>query len=256
MAAFNLRLLGGFALEKWSGAVDRSLSQPRAEAVLAVLAVCGTLGCTRERLIGLLWPEKDQASARHGLRDALYAIRGCVGRGAIPSGGELLYLDGTVVSCDVQRFLHALEESRLEDAVAAYGGLLLDGFHLHEAHPLERWLDGERSRLFRERQGAIKDLARTAETAGRWDAAATWWAHGIAADPYDTRLVARRMVTLARSGDRANAIQEGEAHRALLQAELEIVPDGAFLEQLERIRNGEVGPEILTRAAIDRATRW
>ena len=72
---FRLRVLGGFALEGPSGAAPPTRPQRRGDAVLAVLAVCGDLGCTRERLVALLWPESDEARAQQGLRDALYAIR-------------------------------------------------------------------------------------------------------------------------------------------------------------------------------------
>jgi hypothetical protein len=66
------------------------LAQRQAEAVLAVLAVWGDLGCSRERLLALLWPENDEASARHGLRDALHAIRQALGPGALPSVRRLV----------------------------------------------------------------------------------------------------------------------------------------------------------------------
>src|SRR5438477_403831 len=82
---FRLRVLGGFALERLSGAAAPAMPKRRAGAVLAVLAVCGDLGCTRERLLALLWPENDEASARYGLRDAIYAIRRALGSGAVPS---------------------------------------------------------------------------------------------------------------------------------------------------------------------------
>jgi hypothetical protein len=47
---YRLRVLGGFALDGPPGGAT-ALSKRRAEAVLAVLAVSGDLGCTRERLL-------------------------------------------------------------------------------------------------------------------------------------------------------------------------------------------------------------
>ena len=147
---FRLRVLGGFALEGPSGARTPALPKRRAQATLAVLAVCGDLGCTRERLLALLWPESDEASARHGLRDALHAIRRALGPEAVPSSGSQLRLDPSVVSSDAQSFMEALGSGRPPDAVAVYGGPLLDGFHVDDAPEFERWLDGERTRLARE----------------------------------------------------------------------------------------------------------
>ena len=66
---FRVRVLGGFALEGLNGSPTPSLPKRRAEAVLAVLAVSGDMGCTRERIAALLWPESDEERARAGLRD-------------------------------------------------------------------------------------------------------------------------------------------------------------------------------------------
>ena len=222
---FRLRLLGGFALEGPSGAATDQLAQRRGEAVLAVLAVCGGLGCTRERLIALLWSESDEAHARHNLRDALHAARRALGLDTVRTLGDTLRLDPTAVTSDVMEFAEALTAGRLDEAVASYRGPLLDGFHVSGAPQFERWVDDERARLLRECLEAIKRLAKKAEHEGRWDGAAEWWARAAELDRYNTRFVVRRIVALARGGDRANAINEGEAHCDLLKSDLELDPD-------------------------------
>ena len=241
-----VRVLGGFALEKPTGELELSLSRPRALAVLAVLTVAGSLGCTRDRLIGLLWSEKDEERARHNLRDAVYAIRTALGSEALTGQGDALHLNPTMVDSDVYRFTTAMKEGRHAEAIALYAGPLLDGFHIDEAPEFERWLDGERTHLLRERQQAAKQLAREAEQEEHWDAAAGWWARAVEVDPCNSRLVIRRMVALWRAGDRANAIEEGEAHRTLLRVELDIEPDAAFMEMLTQIRDGGGSVQFFT----------
>jgi DNA-binding SARP family transcriptional activator len=238
----RLHVLGGFALEGDSGAAMPPLPTRRAEAALALLAVCGSLGCTRARLIALLWPDRDESHARHNLRDALHAIRRGLGHDVVQSQGDTLHLDPAMVTSDVHDFEEALKAGRLADAVAAYRGPLLDGFDLDASREFERWLDDERSRLFRDCLEAVKRLAKKAEQDGRWDAAADWWARAVALDRYSSRFVMRRMVSLARGGDRANALKEGETHLDLLQSDLELDPDASFVEEMNRIRSGEVGP--------------
>lgn len=234
-------MLGGFALERPSDAAAPSLPQRRAQATLALLGVSGDLGCSRERVLGLLWPESDQARARHNLRDVLYAIRRALGPDAVLATGDTLRLEPSLVTSDVQEFDRALATARLADAVTLYGGPLLDGFHIDDAPDFERWVDDERARLFRECQHALKRLAKKAEHEERWDDAAYWWERAVAGDRFNSRLVVRRMLALTRAGDRANAIQEAEAHCLLLANELQLEPDDAFLEELDRIRSGEVG---------------
>ena len=235
-------MLGGFALE--GGAAQRAIHLPqrRAEALLAILALSRDLGCTRDRVIALLWSERDAGPARHNLRDVLHELRRALGADVVGTGGDVLRLDPTQIVSDVGQFAEALAAGRLADAVAAYRGPLLDGFHLTSAPEFERWVDGERARLLRECLEATKALAKGAEQEQRWDAAAQWWARAVALDPYNSRLVVRRIVALARGGDRANAIKEGETHCERLRSDLELEPDPSFLEELQRIRSSGAGP--------------
>lgn len=239
---YRLLLLGGFAVEGDGARRAIHLSQRRAEALLAILALSGDLGCSRDRVIALLWSERDAGRARHNLRDVLHAIRRALGRDAVLGAGDALRLDPASVTSDVQQFAEALRAGRAGEAVALYHGPLLDGFHLASAPEFERWVDDERGQLFRECLEATKGLAKAAEQEQRWDAAAECWARAVALDPYNSRLVVRRIVALARGGDRANAIKEGETHIELLRADLELEPDPSFLEELQRIRTGGLGP--------------
>jgi DNA-binding SARP family transcriptional activator len=236
----TLLILGGFALDQPTAPTGGFVSQ-RAGAVLAVLAVAGELGCTRGRLVGLFWPESTDAFARHSLRDELYRIRQALGADAILAQGDTLRLNPACVASDVQQFDKALAAGAWSDAVGVYRGLLLAGFHLDNAPEFEHWLERERARLFRECKSAIEALAAVAERAAKWRKAAEWWGRALELDPYDTRLVVRRVLALAHSGDRANAIMEGEEHRRLLKKEMELDPDPAFLEELMRIRRGDFG---------------
>jgi DNA-binding SARP family transcriptional activator len=236
-----LRVFGGFALSDPADERGRRLPQRRAEALLAVLAVAGDLGASRDRLVGLFWPENTQALARHALRDALWVIRQVVGPDAILATGDTLVLNPDVVSSDVQHFAQAVAAHAWSEAVVTYRGPLLAGFHVDEAPEFERWLDAERARLFRQCKWALESLAAEAERAVKWRDAARWWGRALELDPYDTRLVVRRVVALAHSGDRANALKEGEEHRHRLEVEMELQPDPAFLEELARVRRGEIG---------------
>ncbi len=249
---YQLRVLGGFTLRQQSGAAMSMLPLTRAEAVLAVLAVCGDLGCTRERLIALLWPESDEAHSRHSLRDVLNALRHALGADAVFAKGEHLRLNPSVVTSDVCEFLQSLSAGRQRDAVGVYGGSLLEGFHVDSAPEFERWLDGERSRLAREYGEALEHLAATAERSGAWSEAVKWWARAVEHDPVNSRVVLRHLSALAAAGDRANALKAGDAHLRRLREELDIEPDREVLTGIERLRRGEpvAPPERLAAPAV------
>jgi DNA-binding SARP family transcriptional activator len=200
------------------------------------------MGCTRDRMIAFFWPESDKAHGRHNLRDAVYSLRSTLSRDAVIGQGDVLRLNPTIIAADVAEFNRALSAGRLADAADMYTGPLLDGFHIDAVPEWERWIEGERTRLLQDCLGAFKRLAKKAENQERWDEAARWWGRAVALDSFNSRLVVRRIMALGRRGDRANAIQEGEAHIRLLRSELDLDPDPSFLEELERIRQGDLGP--------------
>jgi DNA-binding SARP family transcriptional activator len=236
--AYHLRVLGGFALEGPAGAPTVALPQRRAEAVLAVLAVSGSMGCSRERLVSLLWQERDEAHARHGLRSTLHAVRRALGSDAVAVAGEFLRLDPAVVTSDVGAFARAVSTKASADAVRAYRGGLLEGFHLDDAPEFERWLDAERTRLAREYAVALEQEALAAEVEDDWVEASERWALAVEHDPLNSRLVSCQLRALVAAGDRANALRAAELHRRRLDQELGLAPDAAFLEEVAAIRSG------------------
>jgi len=236
---YRLRVLGGFALDGPPGAPAPQRPPRRGDAVLAVLAVCGDLGCTRDRLGALLWPESDEARSRQALRDALYAIRRSLGPGAV-FGGRLLRLDADVVASDVHSFTEALGGGHRAEAVRGYAGPLLDGFHVEDAAEFERWLDGERTRLAREYAEALEHLATAAERAGAWHEAVGWWGRAVEHDPLNSHFVLQHARAMAAIGDRANAVKAADAHTRRLREDLDVEPDREVLADIERIRRGEL----------------
>jgi len=90
----RLKTFGGLSLENEHGPLGGAAAQRRRLGVLAVLATAGARGVTRDKLIGLLWPEVDEARARSALSQALYALRRDTGEAELVSGYDRLTLRG------------------------------------------------------------------------------------------------------------------------------------------------------------------
>lgn len=238
---YSLRLLGGFALLDEAGDAVTRLSQRRAEAVLAVLGVAGDLGCTRDRLLVLLWPDCDGLHARHRLRNELHVLRTAVCPNVIVSVGDDLRLNASVVHCDVQLAQRAARDGNPAEAVRHCGGRFLEGFHVDHADEFERWLDDERSRLQRLCLDSCESLARQAMVSSDWRGAASWWEHAIAYDPHNSRLVLQLMKAFTAAGDRPNALVCAERHRRRMIADLDLEPDAAIVAEVQKIKR-ELGP--------------
>src|SRR5215208_6445495 len=86
----ELYLLGGVELRGIErDLADRILAQAKLTALLALLALAPERRPQRrDRLVGLLWPELDQAHARTALRKAVHALRGVFGADSVRSRGD------------------------------------------------------------------------------------------------------------------------------------------------------------------------
>src|SRR5688572_32532845 len=80
---FRLITLGRLTLIGATGDEDTSLAKRRLKlALLAVLAMARR-PVPRDTLLGMFWPEQDEARARHSLSNALSSLRRALGQRAI-----------------------------------------------------------------------------------------------------------------------------------------------------------------------------
>lgn len=226
---YFLRVFGTPQLRGPSGLISGRVSQRRPLAVLAVLAVAGDGGSTRDQLAGLLWGETIDQRALSELSNALYLIRRQLGADAVIGDAAQLRLNATVIDSDVRAFLAALERRDRVAAVAAYAGPLLEGYHLHRAPAFEEWLGRERGRLAAHYADALEILAKEADAAGDPTAAATWWQRLAAHDPFNSRVAVSLAFALAAARDRVNGLQHLRAHIHLLRGEMQLEPDAEVL---------------------------
>ena len=68
---FVVKVLGGLTIESTDGLVPAGALQRRRLSLLAVLALAGERGLSRDRIQASLWPKSDSARARHALAAAL-----------------------------------------------------------------------------------------------------------------------------------------------------------------------------------------
>jgi DNA-binding SARP family transcriptional activator len=142
-----LRLFGYPALE--IDARDSALSRATQRHRLALLALLATsrAGWSRDKLVGLLWPESPSERARNSLSESVYVLRRTLGEQTIVSSGDELRLDAESLRCDVREFEDAVESGDNAGAAALYRGGFLDGFFVSRAPEFERWAESERQRL-------------------------------------------------------------------------------------------------------------
>src|SRR6478736_6308936 len=107
----RLVLLGPVGLTGPTGPLLRRALQQRRIALLALVANSPDATISRDRLLGLLWPDRDERTARHLLADSLYVLRQALGEDAIVASAEALRLPARVQT-DVADFRQALADER------------------------------------------------------------------------------------------------------------------------------------------------
>jgi DNA-binding SARP family transcriptional activator/TolB-like protein len=233
----SLRLLGTVSLAGGDGSPLRGPpAQRHPLALLALLALAGERGVSREKLMAYLWPDRDAEHARQLLKRAVYILRKAIGDDALVTTRDSLRLDPASVRADTVEFEAALARGQEEAAIRLYGGPFLDGFFLDDAPEFERWAAHERDRLGAAFARALETLADAAEAARDFATAVERWKARAAHDPYDSRVALRLMRALEASGNRAGALRSAEFHRRLLQTEVGTEPAPEVLVWAERLR--------------------
>lgn len=237
----RLRTFGGLWIEG-TGAFRAPVPPPRRLALLALLAAAGPRGMSRERLLGVLWPDRDEERGRHALAQTVYSLRGDLRNDAAVGGGAELRLEASEITSDVGDFVLALGAGDHEAAARIYTGPFLEGFYLSEAPEFERWVEAERARLAGAAVRILEQLAESDERAGRLDDAMSWWRRLCELEPLRGKYAARYMKAQAASGDRAGALSHARAHAAALQRELDAAPEEEVSRLVDRLRAEDALP--------------
>ena len=226
-----LELLGSLSLRGDTGLLPPAAQQKRRLGLLAILALGGKRGLSRNRIEAYLWPESSAARARHALDQAVYAIRHALGSDVILSTGRELRLNPELVRADVWEFDDAIRARQWDAAVGIYKGPLLDGLHFGESRELEAWIDTERARVLLEYQTAIEFLADRSAEAGDHSRVVKWRRKLASSDALSAGPTKKLMLALAAAGDRAGAVKQARQYQDLVRQELEMEPDS----EIERL---------------------
>lgn len=243
---FVVNALGGLSIESTAGPVPTGALQRRRLSLLALLALAGERGLSRELIQSYLWPESETGRARHALDQLLYATRRELGYESVASSATDLRLNPARIRADVQTFDQAIRENRWEDAVGVYAGPVLNGVHLGGCAELERWIDAERSRREQDHHRALDALATGATRRGQVMDAVRWRRRLSAADPLSVPIALDLMRALEAANDRAGAIQHARTYQQLITTTLEVDPDPAVAALANAIAARGVGQSTET----------
>ena len=217
------------------GGTWRDLNASKPACLLYYLAARGDW-VARPELTLLFWPERDESSARHALRQLVYRARAL-------AWAEGLEVEETrlrwLVPNDLQALRAALAAGDWPAVVRTYGGAFLEGVTLPDAPGFDAWCELEREHC-RERylEAAIKSAA-AAELQQAFAQAVDTLRAALQVDPLAEPVAVALMRSLALAGEPDAARNVYARLERDLAEHLGGEPGQAAQVLVDRLRRGE-----------------
>ncbi len=259
MAHLTLDVLGAMQITLADGETAKFQSD-QTRALLVYLAVEADRPHRREALIGLLWPDSPEETARHNLRQALFNLRQTIGDAASDppylhiTRNEIQFNSASDFALDVASFNallaacashpHARLDAcavcarRLQHAVGLYRGKFLQEFFLKDSTAFEEWALTLREGLHQRALDALTSLTTYFEQQGDFGATRRHALRQLELDPWREQAHRQMMRVLALEGQWGAAIAQYDACRRVLAEELDVEPSSETRELYEQISTG------------------
>ncbi len=248
MAQLTLSFLGTFQVKLG----DKSITKFRSanvQGLLVYLALHPGRALSRDVLAALFWPDEPDSTARTNFRQTLYQLRKLLEKGTSEERPYFVVTRQTVrfnpnsdYQCDVTAFLQALKLGDLATAVGhpdgCYAGELLPGFTC-DSLEFEAWLRRERERLHRSALDALQQRTDWLLGSGNLAEAKALAQRQLALEPWRELSHRQLMQAHALAGDRQAAKAQFERCKAILWAELAVMPEPETSELAEKISAGD-----------------
>lgn len=176
-------------------------------ALLVYLARSPNYNRSREHLVGLLWGDTPDRSARHSLREALRIIKKHLGEDGMRIEGDQIAVNPQAIQLDTERFDEHYGAGEWAAAAELVRGELLEGFALPGAQEFDAWLMAERNHWKQLSLEALTAHAEELMSEGELSSAAGTLARGLSILPHHEPAVRAAIKCAALRGDRASALE-------------------------------------------------
>ena len=250
--ALHIGLLGQFIVTH-AGVPITTFESNKVRALLAYLVAEPQRAHERGALIGLLWPDWPEASARRSLSQALFNLRQAlqdhqadppyllVSRQTIQWNGPAgAWVDLHTCEAAIADAAKQADRTALDQLSRLYSAPLLDQFVLDDSEPFQQWLLVRREGLHRQALDAIERYADCLLSDSTPDVkqAQPIIEQQLRLEPWREAAHRQFMCVLALRGQRNAALAQFEHCRQILAAELGVEPDAETIALYTRIKEG------------------
>jgi DNA-binding SARP family transcriptional activator len=214
-------------------------------ALLVYLARSPRGARTREHLVGLLWSDRDEKSARHSLSEALRVFRRVLGDTRVRTDVDQVALEPDALMLDCDELVARSAAADWEGAGRLVHGEFLEGLAVPDANEFESWMATERITW---RTRGVEVLTRWAEAsldAGVQPEARAAALRALALDPTAEPAARIAMRALALNGDRAAALEVAARLSAAVRERLAADPAPETRRLIARVREARLGHRVV-----------
>ncbi|MFK7857096.1 MAG: BTAD domain-containing putative transcriptional regulator [Granulosicoccus sp.] len=237
-----------------------SLRGRKSIALLGFLVLTYPQAHSRERLVGLFWPELSNKDARNNLRVCVSRINNTLrsANGSVLTSTRLTiaFNPGSELICDVTEFQRLMSEVAehshadpetchecdigLMQAVRICTAEFMEGFFLDDCEDFDEWQYGIRAQLQTAAVTTIKTLVRRAVSASDFVTVEHLSRQLLRLDPYSEEAHRHLMTAMVCDGDQKAALAHYSLLKKKLKTELGAVPDEATQKLVLSIEAGEL----------------
>jgi DNA-binding SARP family transcriptional activator/predicted ATPase len=263
MSYYAINLLG--TIEVSCEGLPISFSYGKLKALLVYLCVEHYQPSTRSRLAGMLWPDQSQSGAQDSLRQAISRLRAemkdrdrqpalfVVERDTIQLNPKADFV------CDLFQFQEYIKQasahhhrsllsclvcaSLYKDAARLIRGDFLEDFYLSDSDLFENWITTLRERIRLLELDVLGNLAQIYDRQGDHHEVLNYSERLIAIDPYNETAYQLIMKSLARSGQRNQAVKVYKNLEQILESDLGISPSTDTVDLFKQIKTESEPPD-------------
>jgi DNA-binding SARP family transcriptional activator/TolB-like protein/Tfp pilus assembly protein PilF len=236
---FALLLMGAFGLRHCGEPSGMAIRSKKARAVIAYVAMQEPMRISRERLATLFWPDRTDKMARQNLRACIASLRrdlGWLADAVLIADDEAVELrDVAVDACQLLGIAETGETARFEQAAGLYRGPFLADLTL-DNEAFGEWVLAERAKLDAAAGAILAKLASRADEASDGAKALEFSSRLTAIDPFREDWLRLGLAISARHLGRDKALLQARSFFALLKKELDVAPDAATIELVDRLK--------------------
>lgn len=240
-----------------AGDREISLSRKKSLALLTLIAV-SDVKPGRDRIIGLLWPDKDESHARGALRTTLSTLNSELGETLLVSEGDYLCLKGAVwndvkdfrdkIRCmEKNNFFDAKINQELEEAAALYSGDFLSGFSIgRDAVEFDDWQYMQRESLRRSLSKVLERLVQSFTLTSNLTRAAEFAERWTSHEPENEHAHRRLIELYAWMGKKREAMHQYDLCKSILKRDLDVEPEESTIRLYDSIKENRLQIPVRT----------